>query len=162
MLSSYPKRQDFCTHRSPLSRLGWQKTFCSWVSVSWQAGCKEKNAFVGAGKISLPVCWCMRSSPWQQAWLQPSECLRLVCGCSWVCARVAGTACLGGERRRLCLVLGITDAEDRDFVSSGQAVPEERWEGGASPSIKCNLPSASMLQVSTCFWISSASPCCQR
>lgn len=66
------------------------------------------------------------------------------------------------ERRRLPLLLEIADVEDRVLVSSGSAVPEERWEGGASTSIKYNLLSTSTLWVSACSWISSTSLCCQR
>jgi len=52
---SYPKRQGFCTRRSPPSRLGWQRTFCSQVLVSWQPGCRGRTAFTGAGK-NLSLC----------------------------------------------------------------------------------------------------------
>lgn len=53
---------------------------------SWQPGCKERAMFAGARNISPRVCWHMRSSLFLAASL--AECLPLVCGCSWVCARV--------------------------------------------------------------------------
>lgn len=88
----------------------------SLVSLSWQPDCEGRAVFAKAGKISLPVCWRMRSS------LLLAE--ALLSASLW---NAGADGCVGGcrpgvstESRRLCLVPGITDdAEDRDVVPWG-------------------------------------------